>query len=137
MGRYSDIRQALSDALGAIPELQTSRFMRSNPDPPAAYVYPAVIEYDKAFRRGLDDWTFTVQVFVGFVDDDAAQMQLDEYLEPAGPRSVKQALEAFDYGELCDSVRVVRAEGYRPYKRDDGGLLLGSEWTVSVRAPGK
>lgn len=132
----------LSDHFG--DEIQVSPTMLSDPTPPAAHVYPTPVEYDETFQRGADEWTFTVQVFVSDAGgDEGAQLLLDNYIEPFGPRSVKEALEVTDtpdgrvsLGGVVHDLRVTRNEGYRLYVREGRAPVLGSEWTVEVSAPG-
>lgn len=126
-------------------EIQVSPVMLADPTPPAAHVYPTPVEFDETFGRGADEWTFTVQVFVDDAGgDEGMQLLLDEYLEPSGPRSVKEAIEKPDtedgrvtLGGVVHDLRVTRCEGYRLYVREGRAPALGSEWTVEVSAPGE
>lgn len=129
------IRRALADALRArFPELQVEPYMLSDPTPEAAHVYPSTLEYDLAFQRGLDVDSYFVEVFVAEVSDIGAQDVLDDYLEPDGPLSVKEALELDrTLGGLVDSLQVTGTSGYRRYLRTDGSSpVLGAQWTVKV-----
>lgn len=129
------IRRALAAALRArFPETQVEPYMLSDPTPETAHVYPATIEYDHAFQRGLDVETYFVEVFVAEVSDIGAQDVLDDYLEPDGPKSVKEALEVDrTLGGLVDSLQVTATSGYRRYLRTDGSSpVLGAQWTVKV-----
>lgn len=137
------IAARLQDHFG--DEIQVSPTMLADPTPPAAHVYPTPVEYDETMGRGSDDWSFTVQVFVSDAGgDEGAQELLDEYIEPFGPRSVKEALELADtddgrvsLGGVIFDLRVERCEGYRLYVREGRAPVLGSEWTLDVTAPGK
>ena len=142
----SEARIAIAAKLTeGIDELQVSPLMLSDPTPPAAHVFPTPVEYDETFQRGADDWTFTLQVFVSTgAGDEAMQLLLDEYLEPYGPRSVKECLEVPDaedgsvtLGGVVGDLRVVRSEGYRLYVREGRPTLFGSEWIIEVSAPGR
>lgn len=128
-----ELRAAFAEALDGVVE-QPSAYQLANPTPPSSDVTPTPVDYDKAFQGGQDLWTLTVRVLVDATDDIGAQMALDDYLEPIGPKSLKEQLEEHDWPEFVDSVRVIRAVNYKPYKRDDGGLLLGCDWIVEVRA---
>lgn len=136
------VRQEMADQLKAALEIQVSPYMLANPTPPAGHLYPTPIEYDHAFQRGMDVWTFTLQVFVSETVDIGAQNRLDEFLNTSGPRSVKAALEADGdagrpvLGGLVDDLRVVRCEGYRRYVTEGRGPAFGSEWTIEVYAEG-
>lgn len=144
MASVKEIRTALAALLeaGLGSELTVTAYMTANPVPPCADLFPTPVEYDAAFGRGSDDWTFTVRVFVDAADDVSSQETLDEFLAPAGPKSVKAALEADPtLGGLLpdgsDSIRVVRAEGYRTYETAQHVLLLGCSWIVELNLPGE
>lgn len=140
------IRQGIAAKLtDAIDELQVSAFMLADPSPPAAHVVPTQTIFDAAFSRGADDVTLMVEVFVSDnAGDEGAQLLLDEYLEPFGARSVKQALEVPDdpsgrvtLGGACYDLRVQRVEGYRIFQREGRAPALGSQWVVHVTTPGE
>jgi hypothetical protein len=61
----TQIREGIAANLAVLDGCQVSAYMLSNPTPPAVHVYPAEVDYDLAMGRGLDQWTFTVQAFVG------------------------------------------------------------------------
>lgn len=141
----AEVRQALADRLSEIEELNAQPYMLAEPIAPAAHVFPTPVDYDETFQRGSDDWTFTVQVFVSDgTGSQVAQIRLDEYIEPVGPRSVKAKLEEPDapdgsvtLGGLIDDLHVTRCEGYRLYQREGRAPVLGSEWIVKVSASGR
>lgn len=131
------IREGLATALQAIPELQASPYMLSNPTPPSAHVFPDEVDFDKTMGRGHDDWFITVQAFVGMVTDIGAQKRLDLMLNPSGVYSVKEAVEAEPtLGSTVDDVRVQSCTGYRVYPMADGSQVLGAEWRVHILAAG-
>ena len=151
-GRLTDIKIELCEKLKAnIPEFQCSPYMLSDPTPPAAHIFLAPTDYDETFGtfqgRGSDEYLITLQVFVATAGgDEGAQIRLDEYMEPYGPRSIKQALETLDedeeeggqvtLGGACDDLHVMRCEGERLYLREGKAPVLGSEWAIKVTAPG-
>jgi hypothetical protein len=133
------IRAALAAKLGTLDNgnIQASPYLLSSPTPPAAHLFPAEVSYDEAMNRGLDQWDFTVQVFVGAITDVGAQQKLDLYLAPTGSSSVKTVLEQDrTLGGLVTHTHVLRAAGPIMYLRDTGIPLLMSEWTVRIRAVG-
>jgi hypothetical protein len=139
-----EARKALARKVSEIPDLQVSPYMLSEPTPPAAHVFPTPIEYDETFQRGSDKLMLTLQVIVSTgAGDRAAQAKLDAFLEPFGPKSVKQKIEEPDtdggevtLGGIVDDLRVTRCEGYRLYQREGRAPVLGSEWIIEVAAPG-
>lgn len=140
-----EARIALAAKLSEIDELQVSPLMLGDMTPPAAHVYPTPVQYDETFQRGVDVWTFTLQVVVSEAGgDEGAQLLLDEFIEPFGPRSVKEHLETTDtpdgrvsLGGVIHDLRVPRCEGYRLYVREGRAPVLGSEWVIEVSAPGE
>lgn len=133
-----DVREALAAALAGLDvELQASPYVLAAPTPPAAWVFPAAIDYDAVMARGADLWTFTVQVFVGGGSDRGAQQLLDRLLAPAGGDSVKAALEDDPtLGGTCEALRVVSATGPRTFTFEGGGSYLGCEWQVELLGDG-
>ncbi len=128
----TQIRRALSDSLKAIPGLQPSPYPLASPTAPAAHILRGEVLYDQAMNSGLQDWTFLVQVFVGVATDQGAQILLDSYLSPDGPRSVKAALEVDPrLGGLIQDMDVLSAAGEQIYIIDNR-QYLGSEWTVRI-----
>jgi len=128
-----DIRAALAEALTAIPGLQASAYQMSSPTPPTAHVLRGAEEYDQSFQGGLHRPTFRVQAFVALSTDQGAPQLLDRYLDPTGDLSVKAALEAdTSLGGLVQDLHVTTTTGETLFVRDQGGPLLGSEWTVEV-----
>lgn len=121
-----------------IPDFQVSPYMLGKPMPPAAHIYPTPVDYDLAGSRGLDEWTFTLQVFVADITTDIGpQVELDAYLNSSGPRSIKEKMEEDNtLGGLIDDLIVRRSEGYRRYMTEGRGPVLGSEWIISVYAGG-
>jgi hypothetical protein len=134
----AELRQALAAALRAgLTGVQVSPYMTSSPTAPSAFLFPSTVDYDQAFGRGLDEYAFQLQAFVGEVSDVGAQTTLDRMLEPSGAGSVKAAVEADPtLGGLVDDVTVTRFEGYRRFAVEGRGVVLGAEWSIRIRAGG-
>jgi hypothetical protein len=137
----TQIRQGLAATLSTLQGIQVSPYMLSNATPPAVHLYPGGaagdITYDLAFQRGLDMWPFTVQAFVGLTSDIGAQVMLDQFIAPSGPQSIKTVMESNPtLGGLVDDTQVVSCTGYRIYRRDGAGPVLGAEWHLTVYASG-
>lgn len=119
--------------------VQVSARPKSSPTPPALYVRGGPVEYDKAMGRGHDEHELTLVAFVANVTDEGSQLRLDEFMAPAGPRSVKQAAEKDpDLGGLVHDLRVERCSGPITYTFDtlttgtQRPPVLGAEWLVRV-----
>ena len=140
MATVAELREAITANLNAhLTDIQATAYMLSNPTPPTIQVYPGGpagdLEYDLAMARGLDQWMFTVQAFVGVTGDIAAQKRLDVYIASSGPQSVKAAIESDPTLGGLGSCRVQRCGGYRTYTLETGSYL-GAEWYVQVLATG-
>lgn len=90
----SDLRSGLAANLANIPGLRTSAWVPDNPTPPIAVVLPQRIEFDAAFGRGMDEYTFEVLVIAQRMSERTAQSLLDGFCNPTGAQSVKTALES-------------------------------------------
>ena len=133
MTDIADIREALADSLRVIRGLQASPYLLANPTPPSAQVTRGPVVYDQAMQGGLHRPNFTVTCYVALMSDQGAQMLLDKYLAADGDFSIKQALEADrTLGGLVQDLHVTGASGEQPYAREQGGQVLGSDWTVEV-----
>lgn len=137
----TEIRDALAKVIADHfgDGVQVSARPKSSPTPPALYVRGGPIEYDKTFGRGHDEHELTLVAFVANVSDEGSQRLLDEFMAPAGPRSVKQAAERDpDLGGLVNDLRVERCSGPVTYTFDtlttgtQRPPVLGAEWTVRV-----
>lgn len=128
-----DIRNGIATALQAIPDLQATPYVLANPTPPSAHVMRGQVLYDQAMRGGTHTWTMRVQAFVALTTDIGAQTLLDQFLAPEGTYSVKAAIEADpSLGGVVSDLHVTTASGEQQYVRDQGGPVIGSEWTVQV-----
>lgn len=129
------IRIALADAVKqAMPDQQVSPYMLASPTPPAVHLYPSNVDYHKAFSNGLEPITFEVQAFVPDSSGDVgSQKNLDRYLDPGSPTSLKVSLEADPtLGGLVNDLTVRSATGYRQFVTQGRGYLLGCTWTVDI-----
>jgi len=114
MPTLSDSRTGIATNLGTISGLRTSAYVPDEPKPPIAIIFPENISFDTAFGRGLDTYTFTVQVIVSKISDRNAQSNLDGYCNPSGASSIKAALESDKtLGGLVQDLRVTEARDYR------------------------
>jgi hypothetical protein len=128
-----DVREGLAAALQAIPGVQAMGYTLADGTPPFAHVMRGPIAYHQAMADGTSTWTMLVRVFVASVTDIGGQKLLDQFLAVEGERSVKAAIEADPTlgGKVADLI-VTDATGQDEFLRDQGGTLLGSEWTVGV-----
>lgn len=130
-----DMRQAIADAVSSrIPDLQVSPWMLANPTPPTAQVFPTAVNPHMSMGPGgFEEWTFTLQVFVGGVEtvSQGSQIRLDEYLR--GDRSITAAIEAdTTLGGVVDDLKVTSISGYRVFTTQGRADVLGAEWSITV-----
>jgi hypothetical protein len=110
---------ATNDAIrsGIATRLQTISGLQVYERPPGEIVTDAAVvrrrgtSYDVTFD-GLDDTSWGITVFVSFSNTDAGSESLDEYVSPAGAKSVVAAVHTDPtLGGVVDYCRVVNAEG--------------------------
>lgn len=102
--------------------------------PPAGIVsLPRNIDYMGAYGRGLDNIDLEVAAVVGRIDARTSHAAVMPYVDGAGPKSVKQALERHQYTS-CDVV-VVR-NGHFENLTYAGVGYLGAVFAVHVDGSG-
>lgn len=94
MALVSELRDGLKANLATITGLRTADTVPDNPNPPIAIVLPQSVQYDNAFQRGMNTYTFSVLVIVNRVSERTAQNSLDAYVSGTGSRSIKLAVES-------------------------------------------
>lgn len=136
MATITGLRTALATNLDTITGLRTHATAPGQIASPAAVIHLEQVDYDSAMGRGLDEYTFSVRVYVSAANDRKSQDNLDAYLASSGAGSVKAAIESDRTlgGAACD-VRVTAASGYALYQYA-GSDYLAAEWSVTVYATG-
>lgn len=136
----ADLRQGLATNLAAIPEVQVSAYILSNPTPPTIWVAGISTEYDRTMGRRVtggkytDEYTALVQGFVPFTEDVGHAMLLDTFLAASGTFSVKAAIEADrTLAGAADDCWVSAATQPQLSTFLTMSLLL-AEWTVTIIA---
>lgn len=126
------MRAALAAELAKAGPVQANPYAKANPSPPAFQILPPGRVFD--FAVGMDDWTFTVQAFVSFTDDEGSQMLLDSMIGD-GPLSVKQLLEADrTLGGLVQNLTVRASSPGRMADTAGGGPILLVEFQLTMYA---
>lgn len=132
-----DVRNELEQRLAAIVGLRVYNLPpESVAELPAAIIQPGqpLVEYDRTMAGGRVIFNFAVLLLTGSGDDAEAWKDLAAYVAPAGPNSVKAAVETeSSAGESggVDWLRVVQAEG--------GGRTLynkAAHWGVTFQVQG-
>ena len=125
------LRAGLAANLSTITGLRVSAYVPDLIEPPMAVVNAPTIQYDTAFQRGSDEYTFTIDVYVSRQVVKYAQQALDAFTDPS---SVKAALETDRTlgGAAMDS----RVTGMTSYRAEDVGEtpLLAASFEVMVVA---
>ena len=107
-----DVIDEVRDALGTITGLRVPEWGEQNISTPAALVIPPDrIDYDETYGRGADRYP-DLQVVI-LVDDPTewrSYAQLAPYLDGAGAKSVKTAIEDYAF-TACDKESVRLAWG--------------------------
>lgn len=134
MPSISELRTGLTTRLATISGLRTSATIPDQINPPLAVVSLDRITYDQAFVRGLDEYEFTVTVFVGRAGERTAQNALDVYLAPTGNTSIKTVIEADrSLANKAQTLRVTDMSGIQAINIGDVPYLT-AQFTVIVYA---
>lgn len=135
---YEDrVLTAIADRLATIDGLQQSAYMLSTPIAPVAEILPGVIEFDEAFSGGPAHYDATIRVTVGASMDIGAQKLLRQFRSPAGPKSIKAAVEADrTLGGLTYDLNVNRVSPVRNFRRQDGTVVLGCDFEIEYEGGG-
>lgn len=97
------VRKAIATQISAVipAPLTATWYVPTAATEPQVWVKPGDIEYDKTMRNGvtrlgsgMDTLMFDVVLIVSKADDQAAQLNLDQYLHSTGALSIKAAIEA-------------------------------------------
>ena len=86
------LRAGLATNLARITGLRASAIQPDNPTPPQAIVFPTSITFDRTFRRGLDEYAFTITLIAGRQDARNGQAIMDGYCAPTGTGSISGAI---------------------------------------------
>lgn len=134
MASISDLRDGIATNCATVSGLRTSAIIPEDPKPPVAVVTFDRVEYDTAFGRGLDTYTFRVVLVVGRVDTRGAQQTLDGFLSGSGLTSLKQAIESDrSLGGKAQDLRVTTGENIREVVINEGPYLA-TDFVVTVYA---
>lgn len=131
MASLTDIRAALAAAVQAgVPNLQASPYPLSSPEPPTAHVVPDEIDYHLTFGEGgAEGWSFRVQVFFAYVEDEGSQRNADEFINDG---TVRLALEDDPtLGGLVSDLIVDRAQ-FRMWEPEANRPMVGVEYFLRV-----
>jgi len=94
MASITELRTGIKNNLATISGLRTSDYQPDNINPPIAIVFPVSLNYDETFHRGMQTYTFAVQVIVGRVSERTGQSTIDAYCSSTGTNSIKLAIES-------------------------------------------
>ena len=137
MAAIADIREAIADALEAIPNVQTSAYNLGNPTFPSLVVlgHDEINYGNLAFGRHDTEWNLIVRGYVAqSASDLAGQQRLDRWLASDGVDSVKAAIEADpSLGGVADWVLVIRSSGSNIFQLENTVSALGTDFTVQVQ----
>jgi hypothetical protein len=119
MASISELRAGIKTNLATISGLRVSDFQPDNINPPVAIVFPQGVNYDDTFQRGMQTYTFVVQVVVGRQSERSGQNSIDAYCSSTGASSIKLAIESNKtLGGKAFDTRVTDMRNY-------GELLVG------------
>jgi len=133
MASISDMRAGIAANLATIPGLRSAAEIPDNPNPPIAIVSLDSVNYDRAYAKGLVDYSFTVTVIVGRSAEKHAQRALDMYIA-TGENSIKNAIELDkSLGGKAYDCRVASLNSIGSIQLNDN-TYLAADFTVTVLA---
>ena len=133
-GSASQIHEALSLALAAVPGLRVADHLPEQINPPMAVIQIQSVTYHRAMQGGLSEWQYLVAVISGRMGDRSAQMQLDGWMAYNGSQSIRAALEVDQtLNGVCQSLMVADMVSVRPITQGDAAYL-SCEFNVTVHA---
>ena len=140
MANVVTIRDKIKTNLATVAGLATYDTVPDKPEPPCAIVMPDpnIFIERETMAKGVVTLNFVVLVLVGRVVDDAAQDNLDAYLNTSGTGSIWVALESDTTLGAAASDCKVRSQVCRNYGAFTFNDItyLGAEFLVGVLATG-
>jgi len=138
MSSIGDIRDGLAANLATIRGLRVSSWLPDSINPPHVVIAPPTIKYDQTMGanvHGVDEYTFTIRVFVNRDVTRVAQNLLDSYCAATGEQSIKAAIESDrTLGSAALDLRVTDCLGVSPQVFEDGQVYLTATWSVFIIA---
>jgi hypothetical protein len=128
------LRAGLATNLATITGLRANAIQPDNPIPPQAIIFPTSITFDRTFKRGLDEYAFTITLIAGRQDARNGQAIMDGYCAPTGSGSIKTAIESDKtLGGACQTLRVTELSAYGSTSIGDT-IYLTADFSVIVYA---
>lgn len=133
-GSASQIHEALSLALAAVPGLRVADHLPEQINPPMAVVQLQNITYHRAMAGGTSEWQFLVALVAGRMGDRSAQRQIDGWVSYDGSQSIRAAIEMDQtLNGVCQTLIVADMVAVRPITLGDASYL-SCEFNVTVHA---
>jgi hypothetical protein len=128
------LRAGLATNLATITGLRANAIQPDSPTPPQAIIFPTSITFDRTFKRGLDEYAFTITVIAGRQDARNGQAVMDGFCAPTGAGSIKTAIESDKtLGGACQTLRVTELSAYGSTSIGDT-IYLTADFSVIVYA---
>jgi hypothetical protein len=133
-GSASQIHEALSLALAAVPGLRVADHLPEQVNPPMAVIQIQSVTYHRAMQGGLSEWEYLIAVISGRMGDRSAQLTLDGWMAYDGSQSIRAALEVDPtLNGVCQTLLVADMVSVRPVTQGDAAYL-SCEFNVTVHA---
>ena len=128
------LRAGLATNIRTITGLRANAIQPDSPIPPQAVIFPTSITYDRTFKRGLDEYSFTVTLISSRADARNGQAIMDGFCAPTGSGSMKTAIESDrTLGGACQTLQVTELSAYGSTSIGDT-IYLTADFTVIVYA---
>lgn len=141
MSSLATLKQALADTIEehiSSEEINVHTYIPDRINTPAVCIEPHMSKFDGAMMRGDDMWRFNVYIVVQRRDAEESQGELDDFLESAGPRSIREAIfKKPDLGLEDTQAFVSGMHEYGGGYRDARIDVIGAILRVDVHTDGR
>lgn len=110
--RWLDVKAEITEAIASVDRLRGRAYHYSvrKLTPPAFLIdLPEEMNPHGAYRGGLSTWKVPFSVVVGSHQQESSEIELAEFTDEEGPRSVIRAVEDRQY-TACSSVMVAQVQ---------------------------
>jgi hypothetical protein len=130
---FLEIQQGLADAAATVTGLRTHPALPDTINPPTFAPADLAIDYDLTMAHSLDMTLYTCGLYVSRGDSDVGRKAMLPYLQQAGDKSIKAAIEADrTLGGTCKTLIVERVRGAYALYPIGGTDYLGALFDVRI-----
>jgi hypothetical protein len=132
---WLDVKREVTDAIGSVDRLRgRARHYSARKVTPPAYFIDLPDGMTLHAAGDMSRWVVPFSVVVGAVDAESSEIELSEFIDESGPRSVVRAVE----DHLYVACSVVTVTGIEPVAMTIGGVqYLGALFSSDIAGKGR